>query len=160
MNKEQTYAYLRDHKIDYEITEHKAVYSMEEMDSIQLPYPKWGAKNLFVRDDKKSNYYLITVQGHKRVDLKSFRKKQGLRALSFASSEDLLKFMNLTPGSVTSLGILNDKESQIHFYLDAAFIGHLIGVHPNDNSATVWLQANDLVKLIQDHGNEVVIVEF
>ncbi len=153
MDKTEIYHYLKEQKIEHEITEHKAVFNMEEMDSIELPYPEWNAKNLLVRDDKKRNYYLITVKGDKRVDLKGFRKQHGLRALSFASAEDLLDIMKLTPGSVTPLGILNDMEHRIHFFLDTEFAGNKIGVHPNDNTATVWMQADDLMKVIQEHGN-------
>ncbi len=159
MNKEQTYQYLTDHKIDYEITEHKAVFNMGELDSVELPYPEWDAKNLFVRDDKKKNYYLITVRGDKRVDLKEFRRQHGLRALSFASEENLLMYLGLTPGAVTPLGLLNDLEHRVRFYLDAEFVGNKIGVHPNDNTATVWMQADDLVQLIRAHGNDVTIFE-
>ena len=153
MDKTEIYHYLKEQKLEHEITEHKAVFNMEEMDSIELPYPEWNAKNLFVRDDRKRNYYLITVKGDKRVDLKGFRKQHGLRALSFASAEDLLDIMKLTPGSVTPLGILNDTEHRIHFFLDTEFAGNKIGVHPNDNTATVWMQADDLMKIIQKHGN-------
>ena len=153
IDKTEIYHYLKEQKIEHEITEHKAVFNMEEMDSIELPYPEWNAKNLLVRDDKKRNYYLITVKGDKRVDLKGFRKQHGLRALSFASAEDLLDIMKLTPGSVTPLGILNDTEHRIHFFLDTEFAGNKIGVHPNDNTATVWMQADDLMKVIQEHGN-------
>lgn len=158
MNKKETYQFLNDHGVDYEITEHKAVFNMEELNAIELPYPDWDAKNLFVRDDKKKNY-LITVKGDKRVDLKEFRKKHGLRVLSFASADDLMRFMGLTPGSVTPLGLLNDTEHHIHFYLDSEFVGNRIGIHPNDNSATVWLYADDLVKLLQEYGSNVEIVE-
>ncbi len=159
MNKKETYQFLNDHGVDYEITEHKAVFNMEELNAVELPYPDWDAKNLFVRDDKKKNYYLITVKGDKRVDLKEFRKKHGLRVLSFASADDLMRFMGLTPGSVTPLGLLNDTEHHIHFYLDSEFVGNRIGIHPNDNSATVWLYADDLVKLLQENGSNVEIVE-
>ena len=159
MNKKETHQFLNDHGVDYEITEHKAVFNMEEQNAIELPFPDWDAKNLFVRDDKKKNYYLITVKGDKRVDLKEFRKKHGLRVLSFASADDLMRFMGLTPGSVTPLGLLNDTEHHIHFYLDSEFVGNRIGIHPNDNSATVWLYADDLVKLLQENGSNVEIVE-
>lgn len=159
MNKSETYRYLTEKSIQYETTEHKAVFNMEELDSVKLPYPQWDGKNLFVRDDKKRNYYLITVKGNKRVDLKAFRKQNGLRPLSFASEEELFAIMELTPGSVTPLGILNDVDCQVHFYLDAEFMGNKIGVHPNDNTATVWLQAEDLVGLIREHGNKVTYVE-
>ena len=154
MNKKEIYALLSTRNIWHEVTEHKAVYNMAEVAEIHLPYPEADAKNLFIRDDKKRNYYLITVKGDKRVDLKEFRRQHNLRALSFASSEDLSAIMGLTPGSVTPLGILNDSGHRVHFYLDTDFAGNKIGVHPNDNTATVWMQAEDLLRLIQEHGNE------
>lgn len=159
MNKQETYQYLKDHNIPFEITEHRAVYKMEELDSIDLPYPEGDAKNLFVRDDKKKNYYLITVKGDKRVNLKDFRKAHGLRPLSFASPEDLKKYMDLTPGAVTPLGLLNVEGAPITMYLDAEFKDSIIGIHPNENTATVWLQGDDLVKLLRENGCEVEIVE-
>lgn len=159
MNKQETYQYLKDHNIPFEITEHRAVYNMEELDSIDLPYPEGDAKNLFVRDDKKKNYYLITVKGDKRVNLKDFWKAHGLRSLSFASPEDLKKYMDLTPGAVTPLGLLNVEGAPITMYLDAEFKDSIIGIHPNENTATVWLQGDDLVELLRENGCEVEIVE-
>lgn len=67
--------------------------------------------------------------------------------------------MNLIPGAVTPLGLLNDEHSRVRYFLDAELMGSLMGVHPNDNTATVWMQAEDLVNLIRQHGNEVNIVE-
>lgn len=159
MNKQETYQYLKDHNIPFEITEHRAVYNMEKLESIDLPYPEGDAKNLFVRDDKKKNYYLITVKGDKRVNLKDFRKAHGLRPLSFASPEDLKKYMDLTPGAVTPLGLLNVEGAPITMYLDAEFKDSIIGIHPNENTATVWLQGDDLVELLRENGCEVEIVE-
>lgn len=159
MNKQETYQYLKDHNIPYEITEHPAVYNMEELESIDLPYPEGDAKNLFVRDDKKKNYYLITVKGDKRVNLKDFRKAHGLWPLSFASPEELKKYMDLTPGAVTPLGLLNVEGAPITMYLDAEFKDSIIGIHPNENTATVWLKGDDLVALLRENGCEVDIVE-
>lgn len=159
MNKTETYQYLTEHNIVYEVSEHKAVFNMEEAESLDLPYPECDAKNLFIRDDKKQNYYLITVKGDKRVDLKEFRKQHGLRELSFASPEELSAVMGLIPGAVTPLGILNDVERRVHFYLDKSFIGGKIGVHPNDNTATIWVQADELMDLIKKHGNAAEFAE-
>ena len=159
MDKQAIYALLTERHIPYEVTEHPAVFTMEELSRVAVPYPEADAKNLFVRDDKKRNYYLITVKGDKRVDLKEFRKQHGLRNLTFASAEDLLAYMGLTPGSVTPLGLLNDPEHRVRFYLDGAFAGSRIGVHPNDNTATVWMQADDLVRLVRENGNEMEFVE-
>ena len=159
MNKEETYIYLKERGIKYETTEHKAVFSMDELDSVELPYPEWNAKNLFVRDDKKRNYYLITVKGDKCVDLKKFHKDNDLRRLSFASEDELMNYMSLKPGSVTPLGLLNDIEHKVRFYIDSEFVGNKIGVHPNDNTATVWMQTGDLINLISEQGKEVTIVQ-
>jgi Ala-tRNA(Pro) deacylase len=133
---------------------------MAELGNINLPYPEADAKNLFVRDDKKRKYYLITVRGDKRIDLKEFRKANNTRPLTFASEEDLFSILKLTPGSVTPLGILNDDERRIEFYLDASFLENdsLIGVHPNDNTATIWLKSKDLISIIKEYGSSVHVV--
>lgn len=161
MNKIEIYAYLKENNIWHEISEHKVVFNMSEISNVILPYPECVAKNLFVRDNKKRNYYLIAVKGDKRVDLKEFKQKYNTRSLSFASENDLLELLNLLPGSVTPLGILNDKEHKIQFFLDKDFTDEpkLIGVHPNDNTATVWLKTQDLIEIIKRHGNIVNIFE-
>ena len=161
MNKAEIYDYLKAHQVGYEAAEHPAVYNMEEMSQIDLPHPEVDAKNLFVRDDKKANYYLITVKGDKRVNLKEFRRQHSLRNLSFASEQDLMEIMGLIPGAVTPLGLLNDTDLKVQLYLDRDFLGGsgLVGVHPKDNTATIYLQTQDLIRLIQEHGNKVEIVE-
>lgn len=159
MTKEETYTFLKEKGIEFETVEHKAVFNMDELNTVELPHPEWEAKNLFVRNDKKRDYYLITVKGSKRIDLKEFRRKNGLRPLTFASEDDLLGIMKLSPGSVTPLGLLNDSERKVKFYLDAELSGGMMGVHPNDNTATVYLKAVDVMRLIGEHGNETEIVE-
>lgn len=161
MNKQEIYDFIKNKNVWYEITEHKAVFNMDELSEIEIPYPEFDAKNLFVRDDKKRNYYLITVKGNKRIDLKEFRNNNNTRPLSFASEQDLMSIMNLIAGSVTPLGLLNDNELKVIFYLDKDFLNgkQIIGVHPNDNTATLWLKVTDLIDIIQEHGNQVNVVE-
>ena len=160
MNKNETLYYLDQMGIKYEIVEHQAVYNMAEMEKIALPHPEADAKNLFVRDDKKRNYYLLTIKGDKRVNLQQFREENGTRRLSFASPQDLKEKMDLEPGSVTTLGLLNDPEHQISFYLDSYFRQQpRIAVHPNDNTATIWLKPQALIHFIKDLGNPVKVVK-
>lgn len=161
MTKQDVYDFLDKNQIWHEITEHPAVYNMEELARVELPYPDRDAKNLFVRDDKRRSYYLITVWGEKRVNLKDFRRKQGTKPLTFASPEELQEILDLIPGAVTPFGLLNDEACKVHFYIDRDFWqgSGLIGVHPNDNTATVWLKAEDLVALLREHGTTVDIVE-
>ena len=159
--KQEIYDYLKENGIRYESTEHAAVFNMEELGAIELPYPDRDGKNLFVRDDKRRNYYLITVMGDKRVDLKEFRKTYGTKPLTFVKPDELADIMGLIPGAVSPFGLLNDEDRKVVFYIDTAFFRGtgLIGIHPNDNTATVWLKAEDLVRIIQEHGNEVHAVD-
>lgn len=159
--KQEIYDYLKEHAIWHEITEHAAVFNMQELDSVELPYPDCDAKNLFVRDDKHRSYYLITVKGDKRVELKEFRKTYGTKPLTFVKPDELADILGLIPGAVSPFGLLNDAEKKVMFYIDAAFKDEpgLIGIHPNDNTATVWLKAEDLIRMIENHGNEIHVIE-
>lgn len=161
MNKQDIYDFVESKKLWHEVTEHGEVFNMEDLAKIKMPYPLCDAKNLFVRDDKKQNYYLITVKGNKRVDLKEFKNRYHTRPLSFASEDDLMKIMKLKPGSVTPFGLLNDDEVKVIFYLDKSFMKgkKVIGVHPNSNTATIWLKVNDLIDIVKEHGNEVNVID-
>ena len=159
MNKQEIYNQLTALGIPYEITEHEAVYTMEDLAKVPLAHPEAEAKNLFVRDDKKQHYYLITVPGDKRVDLKLFQKQQGMRKLSFGSSDDLMALLKLTPGAVTPLGLLNDPDRRVELYLDRDFADRLISIHPNDNTATICLQTADLIRLLTQSGSIVHLTD-
>ena len=158
MTKNEIYEYLDSLGIEFELFEHEAVFNMAELENIALPHPECEAENLFIRDEKKRNYYLISVKGDKRVDLKEFRRQNNTKPLSFASEEDLKNILGLTPGSITPLGLLCDEERKVHFFLDSDFLNGIIGVHPNDNTATIYLKTEDLVNVIERHGNEVSFV--
>ena len=113
MNKEEIYEYLTVQNVWYETAEHDAVYNMEELKAIELSYPEWDGKNLFVRDDKKRNYYLLTVKGDKRIDLKKFRKQHGLRSLSFASEDDLMDLIHKHGNEAEYVSFYAGEESEI-----------------------------------------------
>ena len=157
MNRQEILELLKERNIPYEIIEHKAIFNMEEAGQVEMPYPDAEAKNLFLRDDKKRNWYLVTVRGNRKLDLKWFQSEFETRRLSFASDADLMKYMHLIPGAVTPFGLLNDETSSVQFFLDRTFVHQMIGIHPNDNTASVWMNADDLVSIIKEHGNPVQI---
>ena len=84
----------------------------------------------------------------------------GSRRLSFASEDELGALMGLTKGSVTPLGYMNDAAKKVKFVIDSVFRGGVIGVHPCDNTATVWLKTEELMSLIRKHGNFVYYLTF
>lgn len=148
--KEEVYKYLESLNIKYRKVEHKAVFTMEEMSKLNLEDESEVVKNLFIRDDKKQNYYLILVKGDKRVNLKELRNTLGLRPLTFASEEDLEKYLCLKKGSVTILGILNDTEHKVKVLIDNDIkVFKEIGAHPNENTASIWLTLEDIEKILK-----------
>ncbi len=161
MNKSDIYQLLQMRALWHEITEHEAVFNMEEVSHVALPYPECNAKNLFLCDKKKTNYYMVTVQGDKRVDLKSLRQKLQSKPLTFASEDVLKEMLGLFPGAVTPFGLLNDEKRAVSLYIDDGLLKEsgIIGLHPNDNTATVWMKVNDLVALLREHGNRVDFVD-
>ena len=159
LTKEQTCEALRAMGIEFERVDHPAVFNMAETAELALPHPEAEAKNLFLRDDRREQYFLLTVRGDRRVDLKEFRQTHQTRPLKFASEEELSSLLGLIPGAVTPLGVLNDEARRVKFFLDRAFAGGLVGVHPNDNTATLWLRAEDLIRVVREHGNEIEYID-
>ena len=161
MDKQEIYAYLRSHGIEFEVTEHPAVFHMDELSEVNLSHPEAEAKNLFLRDDKKLQYYLVSVKGDQKVNLKELRQKNNTRALSFASEEELMEILHLSRGAVSPFGLLNDTDRKAELFLDESFLKDpgLIGIHPNDNTATIVLRTQDLLRLIREHGNPVRILK-
>ena len=159
LTKQDIIELLDSNKIKYEIVEHKAVFTIDEMLECGLPHPEQIAKNLFVRDDKKQKYYLITCLEDKKMNLKDFRNQQGTRPLSFASEDDLMDKLGLYRGAVTPFGLLNNEPHDVIFFLDKDFENKTMGIHPCDNTATVYVSCRDVVKLVKKHGNEVHFVK-
>lgn len=159
MKKNDVLKLLDDRKIACRYQEHPAVYTMEEMHALHLEGEESIAKNLFLRDDKKREYYLVSIGTDDAVDLKTLRQVIGSRPLSFASEKDLKKYLKLEKGSVTPLGLLNDTERRVHFLADMRFQNHLIGIHPMENTATVWMKTEDLMDLLAEHGSPVQFIQ-
>ena len=159
MNKQETYEYLNKLNIDYEAVEHEKVFTIDEVDELNIPGKEKIAKNLFLRDDKKLNYYLVTLPAHKKADLKSLRKEIGSRRLSFANDKDVENILGVSAGSVTPIAVINDKENKVISVFDKELKNKIIGVHPMENSATVFISFDDLIKSIKDNQSRIIICE-
>ena len=158
MNQEEILKLLDEKKIEYTLVHHKAVFTIDEMNEVDVPNKDRIAKNLFLRDDKKRSYYLVSIEETKRADLKALRTLLSSRPLSFASEDDLVYILSLKKGEVTPFGLLNDKEHKAVFILDSYFEDGIIGIHPNDNTATVFLKTADLISILSGIGTEIRII--
>ncbi len=157
--KQEVYALLDERGIEYEAIEHEAVYNMEEADALELPHREAGTKNLFIRDDKKRNYYVVSIPEHDRLDLKALREKLESRPLKFAHDTELMDLMGLIPGQVTPFGTLNDTEHKVKVLISEYFRGGLMDAHPNDNTATIILKADDVVEVLRSFGVDISYIK-
>ena len=93
------------------------------------------------------------------AEQKAIRQQNGTQPLTFASDRDLMDLLGLIPGAVTPLGLLNDQDHKVAFWLDKSFLesSGLIGVHPNENTATVRLKTDDLLQLLRESSTQVTL---
>lgn len=142
----------------YEALRHPAVYTIDGLDALELPEKERIAKNRYLRDNKRRHDYLVVAEKGKRADLKALQRTLSSRPLSFASEEETEKLLRVSSGSVSPLGILNDEARKTKVLIDDFFLGGEIGVHPNENTATLWLKTEDLMEMIRRHGTAVETV--
>lgn len=160
LTKEAVLDLLRTKGIDFAVDEHEAVYTMEEMDAECLPHAEDICKNLFLRDTRGKRHFLVALEKNKRADLGGLAQQLGCGKLSFASEERLQRFLGLYRGAVTPLGVLNDRDGAVEMVFDRDLARHpRIGVHPCDNTATVWLAFPDLLRLAEENGNRIHLVD-
>lgn len=159
--KQEVKSFLEEKNIPFEWVEHKAVYTIEEMEELGLESMDEIAKNLFLRDQKGKRHFLVVIRADKQANLKELGEKLGVGKLSFASEERLEKYMGLKKGAVSPLGVLNNENCAVEVFFDEDFTKMpRIGVHPNENTASVYLSPEDLLRVIREHGNRLEIVSF
>ena len=151
---------LLDNKnIEYKVIKHKRVYTIEEIKHINLDKEGLIPKNIFLRNANGKVHYLVTCHPDKKVDIKNLAKNLNSTRLSFGSSERLKKYLNVEKGSVSPLGFIYDKNSEVTFVFDKELINKSIGVHPNRNDYTIFIGFKTLVKLIEEHGNKIAYLD-
>ena len=108
--KQKVYDYLNSLQIPYEVTDHAPVYTMEDMVNEGLDKLGTLCKNLFIRDAKGKKHFLVLADNDTRVDLKALGAALGAGKVSFASAERLEKYLGVTAGCVSPMGVLNDTD--------------------------------------------------
>lgn len=150
---------LAQHHIDYQLINHPPVYTAEAADKIYINCHFGHAKNLFLHD--KYHFYLVTFHDDHQLDFRAIRKALHTSRLSFVSRDDLPKYLGIQSGAVSPLNLINDKNHNIIFVFDRNLIhnGLPLGCHPNDNTKTVVIPVDRLLKLVKEWGNPVQILD-
>ena len=145
--------------IPFEHHEHEAVFTVEESAGIKANIPGEHTKNLFLKDSAGA-FWLITVPGAMRVNLKALPATIGCKRVSFGKPEAMQAILGLTPGSVTPLGAINAIPGSIAIVLDRSLAeASRINVHPLRNTATVGMSGAQVLKLLEYWGHEPVLAD-
>ena len=153
------YVVLDNLDIKYEKFEHPPVFTVEESDKTNTSIPGKHTKNLFLRNKKKTKFYLVVLPAHKKFDLKKFAITIDDKHLSFASAEKLEQYLGLTPGSVSPFGLINDLDKEVIVYVDESLVeGGQVAFHPNKNDATMVIKSGDFEKFLKAVGNKYELI--
>ncbi|MAE49848.1 aminoacyl-tRNA deacylase [Candidatus Pacearchaeota archaeon] len=150
-------AYLKKHNIQYQSYEHPEVFTVEEAKATKEQIPAQHAKCLFLKSNTGA-FYLVGMKADKRLDINTLQKTLQVKKLRFASAEELLQKLKLTPGSVSIFGLIHSEK--VIFLLDEeVWRSDSVGFHPNINTATLVLDHDNLEKYYDSLLNEKRIVE-
>lgn len=152
--------FLEDNGIFYERYDHPAVFTVDEVtDIVDIPHGQ-RTKNLFVRDKKGRRHILIVVPFDKQVDLMALGSQTGLGRVSFASEQRLLDRLDVEPGSVTLMGVINDPEGAVEVIIDSAvWEADRVRCHPLVNTSTVVLEQEGIRQLFKLTGHSPTVIE-
>ncbi|MGF0539838.1 prolyl-tRNA synthetase associated domain-containing protein [Agrobacterium sp. ES01] len=151
---------LDDLNITHKTKTHEPVFTVAESVSLRDEIPGGHTKNLFVKD-KKDRFFLLTVEEHAIVDLKTIHTIIGASSrVSFGKPEKLMEYLGVTPGSVTALAAINDTGNNVTFILDEELMKEeIINCHPLSNDATASIARDDLLRFIEATGHTPLVLK-
>lgn len=148
--KESLTRWLAEHNIEYILHTHPAVFTVPEAKIHTGHISGSHCKNLFLKNKKSGQLYLVTIPYNKRLDLNQYRKMIGAPKVRFAGPEDLLEVLGTAPGAVSPLGLVNDTEDKVIFMIDEdIWNANEICCHPNINTETLQIPGPEFQKLIK-----------
>jgi Ala-tRNA(Pro) deacylase len=151
---------LRSLGIAFEAHQHPPIGTAEEGEVHWAGIDAVHCKNLFLRNQKGTRHYLVILAHTKRADLRAVAHQIGDGKLSFASAERLVKYLGVTPGSVSPFGLIHDHDRHVRVYLDRELKqAARISFHPNINTATFVVAYRDFERFLASCGNLVRYVD-
>ena len=143
------FSLLHEHDIAYRRCDHPPVFTCGEANELVPPLPGARTKNLFLRDGKGRRHFLVSLGQEKTVDLKGLASALGLNKLGFASAGRLERYLGLTPGAVTILGVINDPDRQVELIVDETlWQADAFQCHPLVNTSTLVIQRPDMERFL------------
>ncbi len=159
----RVYDFLDGLGIDYQRIDHEAAMTMEACAAVDEALEAPICKNLLLCNRQKTDFYLLLLPGDKPFKTSVLSKQIGSSRLSFADAEFMERFLDITPGSLSVLGLMNDTEHHVQLLIDEDVLkGEYVGCHPCINTSSLRLKTCDLMdKIIPAMGHEprMVVLE-
>ena len=156
----RTYDHLDDLGIEYMRTDHERADNMEACNEIDAVLGVIICKNLFLCNRQKTNFYLLMMPGDKKFKTKELSAQINSARLSFADPEDMLKYLDIEPGAVSIMGLMNDKDHAVKLLIDEDVLaGEYIGCHPCVCTSSLKIKTSDIVdRFLPSTGHDYQVV--
>ncbi|WP_438751458.1 prolyl-tRNA synthetase associated domain-containing protein [Pararhizobium sp. O133] len=157
---DELFQFLDSLGITHTTKQHAPVFTVAESVALRDEIPGGHTKNLFVKD-KKDNYFLLTVEEHATVDLKTVHTIIGATSkVSFGRPEKLMEYLGVIPGAVTAFGVINDAGQNVKIIIDQDLMrDEIVNCHPLSNDATTSIASKDLLRFIEATGHEPLVLK-
>ena len=153
MSREDLLGYLARLGVETQTVEHPPLFTVEDSRKLRGEIPGAHTKNLFLKC-KKGQLWLVTALEDASIDLKSLHHKLGSGRLSFGSAELLGEVLGVTPGAVSTFGVINDTENRVSVVLDEGLMRFdRINLHPLVNTATIGISREGLISFLRSCGH-------
>ena len=142
----RTYDFLDNLGIEYKRTDHEEANNMEACNEIDAVLGVIICKNLFLCNRQKTTFYLLMMPGDKKFKTKELSSQIHSARLSFASPEDMLKYLDIEPGAVSIMGLMNDTEHAVHLLIDEDVLkDEYLGCHPCVCTSSLKMKTRDVI---------------
>lgn len=154
----RTYDFLDKLNIEYERVDHPAAETMEMCEEAEKALGVKICKNLFLCNRQKTVFYLLLMPGDKPFKTKDLSAQINSARLSFADGEMMEKYLDITPGSLSVLGLMNDKEREVTLLIDEDVLSEeYFGCHPCINTSSLKIKTSDATEKIIPATNHNII---
>ncbi len=141
----RTYDFLDSIGVQYYRIDHEPTNKMEACAEIDKELGATICKNLFLCNRGKTSFYLLMMCAEKQFATRNISDQVGSSRLCFGTPEDLERLLDLTPGSVSVMGLINDKENRVKLLIDEDILkGEYFGCHPCINTTSLRIKTEDL----------------
>lgn len=157
----RTYELLDSLNVPFSRLDHDATATIESCMEVEKLLGIHICKNLFLCNQQKTKFYMLMMPGNKKFKTKNLSKQINSARLSFAGDEFMEQFLDITPGSVSVLGLANDKENQVQLLIDADVLkDEYIGCHPCINTSSLKIKTADLLgKILPAVHHDYILVD-